>query len=82
MDTTVTKNVCTKNQCATRTTIENAQNCLMAPEENTARTPRMVLYETTFSVLEVPAWLRPCAIRSLTGSVMDVLTTASTCSEW
>ena len=82
MDTTVTKNVCTKNQWATRTTIENAQNCRMAPVEKTAIIPRIELYETTFSVFEVPARLRPCAIRSFTGRVMDVLTTASTCSEW
>lgn len=81
MDTTVTKNVCTKNQCATSTTMEKAQNCLIAPEEKTARTPSRALYATTLSVFDVPARLRPCAIRSFTGKVMDVLTTASTCTD-
>ena len=78
MDTTVTKKVCTRNQWATSTTIEKAQNCLIAPVENTAMTPRTALYETTFNVFEVPAWLRPWAIRSLTGREIDVFTTAST----
>ena len=78
MDTTVTKNVCTRNQCATRTTIENAQNCLIAPVDRAAMTPRTVLYDTTLSVFEVPARLSPWAIRSLTGKDIDVLTTAST----
>lgn len=42
--------------------------------------PRMVLYETTFRVLEVPARLSPSAIRSLTGRATEVFPTASTFS--
>jgi len=43
IDRTVTKKVCAKNQCATRTTTAKAQNCLMAPSEKPAMTPKMVL---------------------------------------
>lgn len=55
MDSTVTKKVCTRNQWATNTTMENAQNWRMAPLEKNAMTPRTALYDTTLSVLEVPA---------------------------
>lgn len=44
----------------------------------TAMTPRIALYEMTLRVLEVPARLRPSAIRCLTERVMDVFVTAST----
>lgn len=49
--------------------------------EKTAITPRIALYDTTFRVLEVPARLKPSAIRCLTDSVTDVLPTASTWGE-
>src|SRR6202011_2965792 len=49
-----------------------------APAEKKAIKPRMELYATTLSVLEVPARLSPSAMRSLTGSVIDVRVTAST----
>ena len=38
----------------------------------------MTLYVSTLSELEVPARDKPSAMRSLTGRVMEVLTTAST----
>lgn len=40
-------------------------------------TPKIMLYDTTFSVLEVPARLDPSAMRCFTDSVMGVLDTAS-----
>lgn len=55
IDSTVTKKVWTRNQWATNTTMENAQNWRMAPLEKNAMTPSTALYDTTFSVLEVPA---------------------------
>ena len=72
------KKVCARNQCATSTTIAKAQNWRTAPTEKNAIIPRIALYDTTFNVLEVPARLRPSAIRCLTDSVTDVLPTAST----
>jgi hypothetical protein len=78
IDRTATKNVCTRNQWATSTTTANAQNWRVAPCAKKAMTPRMILYVRTFSELEVPARDKPSAIRSLTGRVIDVLTTAST----
>lgn len=78
MERTARKNVCAKNQCATRTTMAKTQNCRMAPKEKTAMTPRIALYETTFSVLDVPATARPSAMRSFTARLIDVFVTAST----
>jgi hypothetical protein len=70
IERTAMKNVWTSDQCATRTTIANAQNWRIAPCESTAIGPRMQLYATTLRVLDAPARLRPSAI--------DVPTTAFT----
>lgn len=40
--------------------------------------PSIVLYETTLSVLDVPALPRPMPIRSFTGKLMEVLLTSLT----
>jgi hypothetical protein len=78
IERTAMKNVWTSDQCATRTTIANAQNWRIAPCESTAIGPRMQLYATTLRVLDAPARLRPSAIRVFTGSAIDVPTTAFT----
>ena len=57
------------------------QNWRMAPREMDAIRPRIAIYERTFKVLEVPARPRPSAMRCFTGSVTDVLPTASTCKK-
>lgn len=77
IESTATKKVWAKNQCATSTTIAKAQNWRIAPADKTEITPRIELYETTFNVLDVPARLNPSAIRCFTESVTDVLPTAS-----
>ena len=78
IDRTVTKKVCTRNQWATNTTMENAQNWRMAPLEKNAMTPSTELQVQSFKEFDVPACPRPSAMRSLTGKAIEVLTTAST----
>ncbi len=78
MESTAIKSVCAKNQWATNTTIANAQNWRTAPTEKNAITPRMALYDTTLSVLDVPARLNPSAIRCFTDRVTEVFPTAFT----
>ena len=50
----------------------------MAPVEKNAMVPSTELYVHSFSELDVPAYPRPSAIRSLTGRAIEVFTTAST----
>lgn len=82
MLSTARKKVCARNQCAMRTTIAKIQNWVIAPAPvllaNRAKVPRMMLYERTLRVLEVPACESPTAMRSFTGNVTEVCVTALT----
>ena len=54
------------------------QNWRTAPTVKNEIMPRIALYDTTLRVFEVPARLKPSAIRCLTESVTEVFPTAST----